>query len=211
MKRLLAKFTWLIYPVAVLFVIFSSTVFLWGSGKIIQDMLAKGSQVTAVSKLKSELENKLNILRSTDNESTLNDLRELLQTVPAEKQAWVLIREIRQSIEPIAGSTLTGYRTSDSALESSLALTMTITTPDFRSLLEIIKNIEKKKPLVEFSKIDYQEGLVSLGVHGVWEPLLSASFSASQPLPALVKPVKNVIEESQKFSLPTGLDLLPLR
>lgn len=195
----------------VLFVIFSSTIFLWGSGKIIQDMLAKGSQVTTVSKLKMELENKLNVLKSMDTERTLNDLRELLQTVPAEKQAWVLIREVRQSIEPVAGSALTGYRTSDSALESSLALTMTITTPDFNSLLEIIKNIEKKKPLVEFSKIDFQEGLVSLGVRGVWEPLFSASFSASQPLPALIKPVKNVIEESQKFNLPTGLDLLPLR
>lgn len=205
------KITWLIYPLTVLLVIFLSSIFLWGSGKIIQDILAKGSQVAEVSKLKSELENKLNVLKSTNTEDTLNSLRELLQIVPAEKQAWVLIREVRQSIEPITGATLTGYRTSDSALESSLSLTMTITTPDFRSFLEIIKNIEKKKPLVEFNKIEYQDGLVSLGVRGVWEPLLSASFSAKQPLPALIKPVKNIIEDGQKFSLPTGLDLLPLR
>jgi hypothetical protein len=205
------KFTWLIYPIAVLFVVFSSSIFLLGSGKIVQDMLAKKSQVVKVNKLKSDLENKLNVLKNTNAEDVLNDLREILQTVPAEKQAWVLIREIRQSVDPVTGSSLTGYRTSDSASSETLALTMTITTPDIRSLLEIIKSIEQKRPLVEFSRIEFQDGLVSLGVKGVWEPLLAASFSASQPLPPLIKPVNSIVESGKRFNLPTGLDLLPLR
>ncbi len=188
-----------------------SAVFLWGSGRIINDMLNKSKQVQEVNKLKSDLENKLNVLRSMNSESSLNELRELIQMVPAEKQAWVLIREIRQSVESVPGSVLKGYRTSDSASEAKLSLTMTLGVPNFQSLLEIIKIIETKKPLVEFGSITYQEGLVSLKVDGIWEPLLSASFSASMPLTPLSKPIKTVLEESSKFNLPTGLDLLPLR
>jgi hypothetical protein len=173
---------WVVYPIVV-FGLMVVGVNFWLSGGVesLDTMLVKPARTENEQKEVALLRTKVEQLKQVDKDKLIEQLRETLAVVPPAKRVWLLMAELNRSAT-MAGMTIQSYRAAvgdmKEATESAqpvsdlttqaLTLTVEYDEADFPSLIKLLEALQKMKPLVRVTKVDYDVTGVRLTVDSAW-------------------------------------------
>lgn len=163
--KLLKPFSWLGYPLLVLlFIVVSSIWFVGGSGRIVDQLIAKNEEVAVNRQKKEALEARLTLLESANDAQLNSDLRTLVESMPVSKQPWVALSQLK-ALGPLGSFKGSG----------SQAIVVDYKLESMDKVQELLEKIESVKPLLAVQSVVYSSGRATLNI------LLSGETFSSQP------------------------------
>ncbi len=141
-------YLWLLYPVLSAIILFVSLNFLVGnSDKLVDKRRQENVQ------LKSRLETKLGILTSANDEMLTEKLKSLAESMPLEKEIWVVMSGLRSQ------GNLISFRNS-----GNRSIIVEYGVEDSVALQSLLERIDELKPLMSVSGVSFVPKRASLEI-----------------------------------------------
>ena len=182
----LLDFLWIVYPVIVTVIIYLGVNFLMTSGlDSLSGLTVDQAQVEMDKKRAEDLEKKLEILKTVSIEGTKDQMNTLLGAMPASRQVWLLINELKviglrsgmplESYKGSVGDVQEASESAEAATESAkttesavMTLDVEYQVGDIRTLANALGISEKLLPLVKILSIEYVKNSASVKIEGAW-------------------------------------------
>lgn len=190
------KWSWLVFPVLVgVTVVFSSRWLMAGPDQIWRKLWLTGREVQTAEAEAAKLKNKLDKLKRVDMAGQKEILAKLEAAVPRRGQVEILIGEITQAAAE-SGVAVESYTAGND--ETWLVLKVTLGT-DVGGLVNWVRNMENRVPIVKVMSINYREGRAEVAVGQVWKETVISQAKAEDELPEADEKVKNILSKLEEF------------
>lgn len=186
------KWVFLGYPVGTVIFVMYTLWFLFGgegrAAKFMEDQKKVEDEQIKISALKE----KMDILQKVDAKKTEEDLSTMLSAVPATKEIWTLIRQLKQAgtVSGLSVETFTGQagvigEASESAQADPNVVKIIVEyrDADFSKLAGLVGTLETYKPLVKIVKVDYEKSGLELEVNSAYANWVKIAVDPDSPLP----------------------------
>lgn len=209
------KWLWVCYPVIVLIVIITASNFLLGSGgNYFENVQAKQQKAAEMEKKLNQLNKKLSQLNAADDNKMQDDLKMLLEVMPARRDIWSLLTELNMAASG-SGAKLESYKgtvgdvgEAEAATMSSKAkpvntndpimLKVTYSIKKFDDLTSILKNLDTSLPLIKVTGIDFIKDKADISIEAAWAPWEKTNAAVESDLPVNYQ---NTVESIRKSTL----------
>ena len=195
------KWIWVGFPLGTIAFVLYSLMFLFGgegrAAKFMEDQKKVKDEQVKIAVLKD----KMAVLESIDAKKTEEDLTAMLSAVPASKEIWTLIRQLKQagavlgmnvlSFEGMAG--VIGEASESAQADPNVVkVTVEYSSGDFSQVAGILGILEKYKPLVKIVKVDYDKSKAELVVNGAYANWVKIAADHDSPLPPISQETETV-------------------
>lgn len=195
------KWSWLVFPgVVVITVLVSSRWLVVGPDQIWRKLWLTGREVQTAEVEAAKLKSKLDKLKRVDMAGQKEILAKLEAAVPRRGQVEILIGEITQAA---AESQVAVENYTAGNDETQLVLKVTLGT-DAGGLVNWVRNMENRVPIVKVMSINYREGRAEVAVGQVWKETVISQAKAEDELPEADEKVKNILSKLEEFKEGTG-------
>lgn len=190
------KWSWLVFPVLVgVTVVFSFQWLVAGPDQIWRKLWLTGREVQTAEAEAAKLKNKLDKLKRVDMAGQKEILAKLEAAVPRRGQVEILIGEITQAAAE-SGVAVENYTAGNDEIQ--LVLKVTLGT-DAGGLVNWVRNMENRVPIVKVMSINYREGRAEAAVRQVWKETVISQAKAEDELPEADEKVKNILSKLEEF------------
>lgn len=208
-QSVIFKFVWILYPIAVFFLIVYSFNEIQGGGasKINKLLEKKDEAATEEQKLRG-LQEKLAVLKKVDMGVERDNLTWTVKALPAAKEVWLMMAEINNAASS-SGAVVMTYSGSvgnvveataaASASDTPVSLIVEFSISDYSQLQQIISVLEKSLPLVSIAKVNYTNNVAKVTFVGGWAGWGKSASEALSPLPEYQASLTSLKSRLQDF------------
>jgi hypothetical protein len=219
-KYQLSDFVWILYPVLVVGLILAGVNFLTNSGlDSFSSLTVDQAQVETDKRRVQDLETKLEVLKTVDINLAKVQLETLLEAVPASRQVWLLINELKvigQRSEMILASYKGRVGNVNEASESAeistasaqidktgpMVLEVKYKPESITPLAKALEISERLEPLVKISKINYLPTNTDITFEGAWATWPPANKNPESELTFKTVKIKQALDLLEGYEIP---------
>jgi hypothetical protein len=193
MNKKIRMYLWVGYPLAVvLLILFSYKLIFTGAKNRISESFKSKRLVEEQQVLINRMKDNLQKLAGMNETRMTDELKGLLEVVPASKKAWLLAHEIVKAASEAAGGWKEYNGTIGEVKEASeeanlktneqqLLLTAKLELVDIEVLGKFVKIMYSYLPLAKVNQAEWTPDTMSVVVEGAWAPWKKAEFSPEIP------------------------------
>lgn len=221
-KYQLSDWVWVFYPVLTVVFMLVGINYVVNNGQAsLNSLMVNQEQIEAERQRVENLRLKLELLKTIDKETSLKQLEKMLVAMPASRQVWLLINELKiigqrsgMAVESYKGSVGDVREATESASVATESAQQKVESPkemvllivyelaDINKLATALAESEKMLPLVKIVSVNFEKGKAEINMEGAWSAWPRFVNDPERQLVFTRGQISQTITKLEKFEVP---------